>query len=418
MNAAMILVCMAGSITVGQREDVFKAPLIQVKKDRANDKEYLFLMYNRVYLGRNYQKPQDAKDYGNPNVDFSRLPTTYFHDKSPIGVVLQKYNWFPNKDNTYHADARLPASLIGASGDLYGQLVSLWSEPPIAVLGMDVGTLAAYVRPTQTIHFTERVPVFVNMSLPGKDEKRFFHFVQDALDRGANLKIFEGEPRAMIEKHGGERFYQVIVVETYKLPVTGIHKELLTKDALEMLMSKVRDDGILCYHTSNRYYDLGPIIASAAKDLKFACVASQYAYWNSDRANDHRFSSSWVMVARDEKYLPQLKAPADAILGNPKEPFWAPPERNDHRFIWTDKGQNSFRGVYISDPDIDTLQDVVYDFANFLQNSVGVSNQKAYRLIGPINETIRAWSKRSADMMNRDLPETNKKPMIEKKYGT
>src|SRR5205085_7706010 len=144
--------------------------------------------------------------------------------------------------------------------------------PPVAVLGMDIGTLAAYAKPGQIFHFTERVPIFVKFSLPDKGEKRYFTFVQDAVDRGAKVQIFEGEPREMIEKHGSDEFYKVIVVESYKMPVIDVHKELMTKDALRMLMGKARDDGIVAFHTSNRYYNLPPIIASAAKEVKLACI--------------------------------------------------------------------------------------------------------------------------------------------------
>ena len=409
MNATMMLVCLAGSLTAGQSDEVvFKAPLIQVKKDQRDDKEYLFVLYNRTYIGRNYVKPKDQKDYGNSEKDFSRLPTTYFHEKSPIGVVLQKYNWFPGKDNTYHADSRLPASMIGMRDDPWGQLVNLWSEPSTAVLGMDLGTLAAYARPTQTFHFTERVPVFVKLSLPGKDERRYFHFVQDALDRGASLTVFEGEPRPSIEKNGGEKFYQAIVIETYKLPVSGLHKELMTKEALKMLMSKTREDGIVCYHTSNRYYDLVPIIASAAKELKYACVVgSDMGDYHQNRSQDHRFSSEWVMVAREEKHLVHLKPPPDyeKLARFVKEPYWSPAKRIDKKFIWTDKGEQSLRGLYRSDPDIDKLYNVLYDVRDFLEYRVGVSNMRTYQLMRPIQDTIRAWSKRSADALNRDLPE-------------
>jgi hypothetical protein len=410
MNAAMMLVCLAGSMTAAQKGDVvFKAPLIQVKRDYSRDnKPYLYALYNRVYMGRYYEKPKDAKDLGKPEADSSRLPTTYFHDKSPIGVVLQKYNWFPGKDNTYHADARLPASLIAAAAlDPCGQLTNLWSEPPIAVLGMDVGTLAAYARPTQTMHFIERVPTFVKLSLPAKGEKRIFHYVQDALDRCANLKVFEGEPRAMIEKHGGENFYQVIVVETYKLPVSAVHKELMTKEAIQMLMSKVREDGIVCYHTSNRYYDLAPIIASAAKELSYACVVgNDAADFNPDVRNDHRFSSEWVMVARNAKHLAHLKAPPDynkeARFG--RSAFWSHPDVTHSSLVWTDKGEQSFRGVYRSDPEIDKLYDVVSDAQEFLRHSAGVSYTTSYRFTDPIRRVIGAWSRTSAESKNRSTP--------------
>ena len=82
MSAAMMFVCLASSMTAGQAEDVvFKAPLIEVKNASAPGKEFRYLMYNGVYMGRQYQKYEGIPD---PR----RLPTTYFHDKSPIGIVL------------------------------------------------------------------------------------------------------------------------------------------------------------------------------------------------------------------------------------------------------------------------------------------------------------------------------------------
>src|SRR5438445_9250317 len=123
MNAAMILICVAGSAAVGQPDDtVFKAPRIEVKNAARDGKTYSYLLYNRVYLGRQYHKTDDLPD-------LNRLPTTYFHDKSPIGIILGDPKWFPEND-----------------------------APPVAVLGMDIGTLASYAKKGQTVHFTERVP--------------------------------------------------------------------------------------------------------------------------------------------------------------------------------------------------------------------------------------------------------------------
>ena len=95
------------------------------------------LFYNRVSLGMQLHKSND-------DPDLHRIPTTYFHDKSPIGVIMGNPKWFPEK-----------------------------GAPPVAVLGMDIGTLAAYAQPGQVFHFTERVPTFVKLSLPEKGEKRF-----------------------------------------------------------------------------------------------------------------------------------------------------------------------------------------------------------------------------------------------------
>jgi hypothetical protein len=303
MSAAVLMVCLLESVAIGQpSETVFKAPRIEIKTDTRDGKTFSYLLYNRVYLGRQYHKSENEPD-------LPRLPTTYFHDKSPIGLVLKDAKTFPKK-----------------------------AEPPVMVLGMDVGTLAAYAQPGQTFHFTERVPTFVKLSLPDKGEKRYFSFVQDAMDRGAKVKIFEGEPREMLEKHGKDKFYKVIVVETYKLPVIEVHKELLTKEGLQLLMSKLTDDGIVCYHTSNRYYQLAPIIASAARELKLACIVGK-----DDEPGVFRFSSEWVMVARSEKHLAHLKKDEH------HEVEWKEPVVRDivrgkltetkfnKEFLWTDK---------------------------------------------------------------------------------
>src|SRR5206468_1171373 len=124
---------------------------------------------------------------------------------------MQKYNWFPGPSNTFHADARMVASLVGLSGDPRGHMVAIWSEPPIAILGLATGTEAAYARPYQTVHYVERNPDIVALSRPAKDKEPLFQFVPDALKRGAALKIFEGEHREMFAKQGGERFYHLIV---------------------------------------------------------------------------------------------------------------------------------------------------------------------------------------------------------------
>ena len=69
-------------------------------------------------------------------------------------------------------------------GDFWTQLVGVWSEPPIAVIGMNAGTLASYARPLQHMHFYEP-----NRQLIDLMERGFFRFLSDARVRGADLPI-------------------------------------------------------------------------------------------------------------------------------------------------------------------------------------------------------------------------------------
>jgi hypothetical protein len=355
-------------------ESASKSPRIEVKTESSDGRTFSFLMYNRTYMGRQYHKSKREPD-------LHLLPTTYFHDKSPIGIVLRDPNRFPAK-----------------------------AEPPIAVLGMDVGTLAAYAKPGQTLHFTERVPKFVEFSLPAKGEKPKFTYVQDALDRGVKLKIFEGEPREMLEKYGPDKFYQVIVVETSKIPAIGLHKELMTKESLRMMMSKVTESGIVAYHTSNRHYDLVPVIASAVNELNLTCLVGKGDGFRDGPDSEFRFNSQWVMVARDKKYLANLKSDEKEELD------WIAPSRRqyvgsklietkiDREFLWTDKGEQSLRGIYQSDPEIDKLNNALHDVNGFFVDTFGINEMRMWRATMPLFRAVRTWSAHSAELLNRDGP--------------
>jgi hypothetical protein len=408
MNAAIAALFIGSAMVVGQPlKPVFREPRIDVFESavQKDGSTYHYVLHNRIYIGRNYGPPKNEKDRGKPSVDFSRLPTTYFHDKSPIGMVMHKYNWFPGPTNTYAADARLPASMIGIGEDLWGQLTNLWSEPPVAVLGMDVATMASYARPAQIFHFTERIPTFVKLSFPEAKGKRFFHFAQHALDRGAAFKVFEGEPREVFEKNVFNEYYQIVVIETYKLPVVEIHKELMTREAVQLLLSRTRHDGILCFHTSNRYYDLVPVLASTAKELKLACLhGSDRAFWKDDQRHKDRFTSDWVLIARDWDHLAHLKPPMDYEKQENRfgenAPFWDPPKNTDKKYIWTDAGENTFRGIYRSDPKIDLLADRIREFEDWISDITNMPQLEQHTQ--PFYDAMHRWSKSSADAMNRD----------------
>jgi hypothetical protein len=411
MNATSVLICLASAVSLGQVKDtVFQARDLQVKQytTRVNNQEFPFhmLLFHRTALGVNYLKPGKSADHGKPDLDFSRLATTYYHPRSPVGVALQKFNWFPGPPNTYHADARLPASMVGMALTPAAMLVNLWSEPPVAVLEVEVGTIASYARPTQQMHFIARQRTFVQLTRPAKGKPPFFHFVHDAKERGAAVRIDEGELRATFEKKGGERFYHLIVVEIYKEPDHNVLKELMTREAMKMLMSKLHDDGVLCYHTSNRYYDHVSILASVAEELDYACIVARDM--QNRRDDMSAFSSEWVVVARKQKHLRHLKAPDGYAKENPR-PYWFLPPRTDKYFAWTDKSEKSFRGVYLADPDIERFAQSIWEFEWSVIDIMGVAPRDAYPYMDAIAQVFRTLSDRSARRMNAGIPESARK---------
>lgn len=390
---------------------------------------YTSLLHGTTHHGLNFQDPPE----------YRRLATTYYHQLGPAGLVMDKYNWFQNRQpppsfpappndprtslekqeskaylseiteyvlkvTDFHvkniqnnsSDARLPASLVGM-GALSGltnmpvnQLVDLWSEPPFATIGLGTGTMAAYGRPYQHVHFYEIDNQVRRMSLPLDDSTPFFNYLQGAKKRGSLVQVRMGDARLRMafnyepfdeEKEresksiggGPDNFYHMMVVDAFSSDAIPIH--LITRQAIEMYFKKLVPEGVLCVHTSNRHVDLVPVVADVARSIQLpdpitgekrplvSRVANDkapfpyhvYAAWGRDRPH---FNSEWVMVARSDKILDQLKTPVgyeesvwrqyraegyDAVIIRDRISlnYWSDPERRSTgRFAWTDDYSN------------------------------------------------------------------------------
>ena len=278
----------------------FVDPDIRPKDDKGKDileATFTYLMHGTTYHGRNYHEPPQLR----------RVITTYYHQKGPVGVIMDRYRWFGGPHGSFYADARLPVSMIGLGAAPMGvanlplgQLAAVWTEPPYATIGLGTGTMAGYGRWLQHVTFYEIDDNIRNFSLPpkiknngadminprflwrGKDP--FFTFVTDAIGRGTNLEIVMGDARQSMfqerpeasaiytrPKEKGEfygkipvpeegifskrdHYYKVIEVDAFSSDAIPIH--LITKEAIELYFSKTAPDGVVCVHTSNRHMNL------------------------------------------------------------------------------------------------------------------------------------------------------------------
>jgi hypothetical protein len=412
---------------------------VKIGQDRTQpDVWFTQLIHGHINHGMNIFKPDNKADWGKADKDYSRLATTYYHRYGPAGIVMEKFNWFPGPQNTYWGDARMPASLVGqvamplGAGNLpVGQLVDLWSEPAYATIGLGTGTMASYGRPYQHVHYYEIDNHVRRLSLPlGKNEyyfnymnlpqelpftykdyrkgdtkpRTFFNSLKDAIHRGCEVEVLMGDARLRmdlpyknhhedpIQGGGPLNFYHMMVVDAFSSDAIPVH--LITKQALEMYFKHLREDGILCIHTSNRYVELPLVVAAVASDLHLSNVtltggrtltglivdrtpegftlvtsSEQIKLAKSEvekmedlpesfayrRGHDNapgkelgRFTSEWVMVAKKAQYLENLRDPpnyeqqlrdANQNPDDRRNFYWTTPESN-RRYLWTDDHSN------------------------------------------------------------------------------
>jgi len=299
--------------TVMSAEVIEVTPSVEPVAGRPHlDKKQLVI--DKTSHGFQFLPPADRAEHGDPTLDFSRLATSYYHRDGPLGLVLERFHWFGGPANTYHADARFPASLCGSAA---GQgvsplpldfLIGAWSEPPIGVVFLGPGTVASYARPFQFVDFYERDSRIIDLSVKPKS----FSFVKDAQDRGAYIRILPGLERKTLETAGPRGFYHVLVIDTSRGNPARPSTELLTVEALLTFADTLAPGGIICFHTSSRDYQLDRVVAGAAAE----CGVSALQGLDRGRALG-QFTSEWVMVARRQNDLGFLRAggPAPAAGG-------------------------------------------------------------------------------------------------------
>ncbi len=190
-------------------------------------------------------------------------PLTYYHHSGPIGQVMQVYN----------RDGRRN----------------------LAVIGLGTGTMACYARSGQNLTFYDIDPVVRRLSFD--EDKPYFSYVNDARQRGAHLELVMGDARLTMERKqlNESEKYGIIAVDAFSSDAIPIH--LITREAMQVYLDKLTEDGLLAFHISNRYLDLKPVLANLATERGLAAV-----YQSDDRErNDSRIfpgksNSTWVVL--------------------------------------------------------------------------------------------------------------------------
>jgi hypothetical protein len=260
---------------------------------------------------------------------------TYFLPEGGIGQVFQKFSW---------PDERLGASLVGlgaSSGPIPGSLlVGSQSEPPYAVVGLGVGTLATHARPWQHMIFYEIDPLVERLSLPPKGKPAYFFYLQDAIHRGAKLEVILGDGRLTLAKdpylsheNTGRRFekyFHILVLDAFSSDAIPVH--LLTAEAIDLYLSKLADGGLLIFNTTNRYVDIKPVLADIADSRGLSAL----------QFGDSTSGSDWVVLQRKEFAGDRPAANGGPPLRQRFDERWQAPKGLGGP-IWTDKYSNLLR---------------------------------------------------------------------------
>ncbi len=215
-----------------------------------------------------------------------REPLTYYSRSGPIGDVFDRYQ----KDRDFDQ---------------------------VDVIGLGIGSLAAYGRPGQSFSFFEIDPAVVRIA----SNPELFTFLRDSRS-DVDIVLGDGR-RTLADAPRGAS--DLVVVDAFSSDSIPVH--LLTKEAVHLYFERLGRDGLLALHVSNRHLELAPVVSAVARELGLSAAERRD---RSSRAKlaDGMTPSHWIVLAESQARL-------DALLAN----GWTSLAKTDSR-AWTDDFSN------------------------------------------------------------------------------
>ncbi|MBX9591083.1 MAG: fused MFS/spermidine synthase [Hyphomonadaceae bacterium] len=200
-------------------------------------------------------------DSGQPVEDTT--PATYYYPNSPIGQTIAKRR-----------------EVLGSQKGRYG------------IVGLGAGSSACHKREGETWRFFEIDPIVIKIA---KDPKNFTFIAKCQPD----IDVVVGDARLTMAKEADESF-DLFIIDAFSSDAIPVH--MLTAEAVKMYLDKLKPDGVVLLHTSNRYLDLESVLSAIQKDLP----AGTSGIVVSDSSADGSYAQSTstvVIFTKNEKAL-------------------------------------------------------------------------------------------------------------------
>ena len=218
------------------------------------------------------------------DADKRDVPTTYYGQNSGVGVTL-------------HECCEGRTKRIG-------------------VIGLGVGTIAAYGQTGDTIRFYEINPLVEPIG------RNLFTFLRDSK---ASVSVVTGDGRMALSSEPPQNF-DVLVVDAFTGDAIPLH--LLTREAMELYKRQTTPGGVIAFHVSNSYLNLAPEIGrvAEAEGLQARVVES------FEVPAEGAYRATWVLVSANADFFarPGVRAASRAIPPQPGLRVWT----DDYSSLW------------------------------------------------------------------------------------
>ena len=163
----------------------------------------------------------------------------------------------------------------------------------VGLLGLGVGTLVTYARPSDAYRLYEINPVVIDLAAGVGD---YFSFLSDS---EADITTVLGDARISLQNeldNSHPQNFDVLVLDTFSSDSIPVH--LVTKEAFALYLAHLAPDGIIAAHITNLHLDLQPVFWQLAQYYGLSMARINYA---GDAKGG--YASHWILLARDPALL-------------------------------------------------------------------------------------------------------------------
>ena len=207
-----------------------------------------------------------------------------------------------------------------------GQMFAAHDAPGrVGVIGLGAGSVACYAREGQAYTYYEIDPLVAKFA----SDPAYFTYLSECTP-DPDIVLGDGRLTLAAEPVGG---FELLLIDAFSSDSVPAH--LLTREAVQLYLSRLSDDGVLVMHVSNNHMTLETVVARIADDLG---VPARYQFYVTDKAtaDSYRSQSSQVVVL----------AKSDAALARlDQDGRWGVLE-SDGKRPWTDDYSNLIGAIW------------------------------------------------------------------------
>jgi len=195
----------------------------------------------------------------------------------------------------------------------------------VGVVGLGSGALSCYAEPGHSWTFFEIDPLVERIAR----DPALFTFLQNT--RGQiDVKIGDGRKRM---EEAVPASFDLIVIDAFSSDAIPVH--LLTREALELYLSRLKPGGVIALHISNAFLRLEPVVSAVVASTGLHGLTKLDDEIPAADAARGRYQTHWVAITATGERLTTLAA----------QPGWRPLRSEARIRAWTDDYSNLLNSI-------------------------------------------------------------------------